>query len=176
MLTLGLNSFSTFGLSKPEAPAAMVSLPKVACVELLENLKSIIQRGNKLFDWVDSERESARRLGIESILIELLALVEGVRLRYLYDALRDAVESHSGCELTEEGTSTLHRAERLIAEAERRLTGSPSSGLMSLSGQAHSLSQESSSPSNTLMIVAIILTGTVALAAIGLAFYLARPK
>lgn len=175
MLTLGVNTQSNLSLSRrPQSPGRMVSLANTTCSELLVSLRSILDRGNEIFNWMDSERDLARRLGIETIVIELMALVEGVRLRYIHDALQDAVEANSGCDLTEEGIATLHRAENLIAEAEKRLPKG-SNGTLTLSGNARNLSQDSN-PSNTWLIVSVIFMGTVALAAIGLAFYLARKK
>lgn len=141
-------------------------------------LRSIIQRGNVLFDWLDSERDKARSLGIEAVIVELLALVEGVRLRHIYDALEEAVQSKSGCEITEEGLAALHRAERLIADAERRIPASaaPAQKAMILSGRSSGSLSETSSSSNTMTILAFVFVGTMGIAALGLAIYLATRK
>lgn len=175
MIRLGLNSPARFGLGKDETerPSSLIPLEASVCQNLMWTLRSVIQRGNALFDWLDSERDKARDLGIESIIVELLALVEGVRLRRIHDALEDAVESKSGCEITEEGLAALHRAERLIADAERRIPG-PKKSLI-LSGNTRSLAAEDSSAS-TMTILAFVFVGTMGLAALALALYLATRK
>jgi hypothetical protein len=180
MMRLGLSTPARFGLRQEQAerPSSLVPLEAGTCQDLMWTLRSIIQRGNVLFDWLDSERDKARSLGIEAIIVELLALVEGVRLRHIYDALEEAVESKSGCEITEEGLAALHRAERLIADAERRIPASaaPAKKAMILSGRSSGSLSETSSSSNTMTILAFVFVGTMGIAALGLAIYLATRK
>lgn len=179
MIKLGLSSPTRFGLRQEQAerPTSLVPLEAGVCQDLMWTLRSVIQRGNALFDWLDSERDKARSLGIESIIVELLALTEGVRLRHIYDALEEAVESKSGCEITEEGLAALHRAERLVADAERRIPASamPAKRSMVLSGRSGSMSEISTS-SNTMTVLAFVFVGTMGLAALAFAIYLATRK
>lgn len=185
MLTLGTDLAARFGLNPKQetAPAPMVKLAHGTCTDLLRSLRSILNRGTAIFDWVDSEREAARKLGIETIVIELLALVEGMRLRHMHDALQDAAESNSGCELTEEGIAALHRAERLIAEAERRLPGGivpatgskePEKALSGASaGQAAPATPQETNPGSSKWItIAFVSIGLLAAGAMGFAIFL----
>lgn len=178
MITLGMRSRMGIGRDDAPRPSNLIPIEAGTSKDLMLTLRSVIERGNALFDWLDSERDRARSLGIESIIVELLALVEGVRLRHIYDALEDAVESNTGCEITEEGISALHRAERLVADAEKRIPESarPSRKGMVLSGP-RTLSQDSGS-SNTLTILALVFMGTIGLAALAFALYMAtrNPK
>jgi len=174
MMTLGLRARYGVGQDEPKRPSSLVPLGPGVCQDLMWTLRSVIERGTVLFDWLDSERDRARDLGIESIIVELLALVEGVRLRHIYDALEEAVESKSGCEITEEGLAALHRAERLIADAERRMPASVkrTEKSMVLSGSSRTLSQDSAS-NNTLVILALVFMGTIGVAALAFAIYMA---
>jgi hypothetical protein len=84
-------------------------------------------------DLIDSDRSLARRVGIETIAIELLA--ERTRIEGILSALEDAERTQKNAELSFEGLELLRRAEKLLTEASSnisRFTGpmpeSPSMG------------------------------------------------
>lgn len=74
-----------------------------------------------LLDFIDSSRDLARQAGIESIGIEILAILQGSRFSRVIDALQDAVQKNGPVQLTREGLQTFRRVESLLAEAGQNL-------------------------------------------------------
>lgn len=74
-----------------------------------------------LLDFIDTSRDLARQAGIESIGIEILAIMQGSRFSRVIDALSDSVQKNGPVSLSREGLGTLRRVEALIAEAGQNL-------------------------------------------------------
>lgn len=83
--------------------------------------KDLILRATSLVDHVDRNRHEARLSGVETIAIELSAILEGGRLQSVEDALEEAVRTESHPAMTIEGFSKLRRAEFLIGEVDHSI-------------------------------------------------------
>lgn len=83
--------------------------------------KDIIARATSLVDYMDRNRHEARLSGIETIAIELSAILEGGRLQNVEDALEDAVRTGERPAITIEGFSKLRRAEYLVGEVDHEI-------------------------------------------------------
>lgn len=88
---------------------------------LLGVTKDLINRSQSLVEYVDRNREEARLSGVETIAIELSAILEGGRLSSVRDALEDAVQTNEHPAISIEGFSKLRRAEFLVSEVDQAI-------------------------------------------------------
>lgn len=86
--------------------------------ELLKLVQSQLFKIGDLVTFMDDHREETRRLGVESIAIELCALYEGGRISAVRDELADAVSHRRRARITPEGMDYVHRVEKLLAKTE----------------------------------------------------------
>lgn len=84
--------------------------------------KDIIGRATSLVDYMDRNRSEARLSGIETIAIEISAILEGGKLQSVEDALEDAIESEGRPAITIDGFSKLRRAEYLVGEVDHEIS------------------------------------------------------
>lgn len=92
--------------------------------ELLGLVRLEIEKIGELIRFMDNHRQESRKLGIESIAIELCALLEGGRLTAVKDELFRADAQRRSARITPEGMDYVHRVEKLLSECDRARTGS----------------------------------------------------
>lgn len=85
--------------------------------KLLGVCTSVLDGASELVSFVDKNRAEARKLGIETIAIELSGIVEGGRLQDIRDSLDEAVKTSGPAEISTDGLAKLRRAESLLADA-----------------------------------------------------------
>jgi hypothetical protein len=83
--------------------------------------RDLIARATALVDHVDRNRHEARLSGVETIAIELSAILEGGKLESVQDALEEAVRNDVRPAITIEGFSKLRRAEFLVGEVDQSI-------------------------------------------------------
>lgn len=88
---------------------------------MLEVTRDLVGRSKSLVDYVDRNRREARMSGIETIAIELSAILEGGRLLSMEDALEDAIRTGKRPEITIDGFSKLRRTEYLVGEIDHAI-------------------------------------------------------
>lgn len=114
----------------PRFWSSVQALDKEGATQLLEVTRDIIGRSMVLMDYVDRQRREARTMGVETIAIELSAIMEGGRLDNVIDALEDATETGRRPEITLDGFSKLRRAEHLVGEADLTIAEYTESSVM----------------------------------------------
>jgi hypothetical protein len=83
----------------------------------MASARNTISSAETLLDLIHSRREVARQSGIETIAIEILAIMQGQAFTGVIDAIEEAVQEEQPVSLTRMGLSTLRRIEALVAEA-----------------------------------------------------------
>lgn len=96
-------TFETFDLDKAKA--------------LLEVANQRLAGSTVLLSFIDQNRDLARHAGVETIGIELVALMEGDRFSRVIDALEEAIECENAAHISTDGMGILKRIETLLAEA-----------------------------------------------------------
>lgn len=100
------------------APATVLeTFDPVRTSELLEVARNALAGAETLLDFVHENRDLARHSGIETIAIELVAIMQGDRFSRVIDALEESSRQGMPVQLTPEGLSTLRRMESLLAES-----------------------------------------------------------
>lgn len=85
--------------------------------ELLGVARTTLSTTETLLDFVHNNRNIARQAGIETIAIEILAIMHGQSFLGVIDAIEEAGREGEPVNLTRGGLSTLRRIEALVAEA-----------------------------------------------------------
>ena len=106
----------------PRYWSVVQSLDAQGAQGLLGVARSIVSRSHALVDYVDRERKEARKAGVETIAIELSAILEGGRMGDVEDALEEALSAGRTPEVTLEGFAKLRRAEHFLGEADRTIS------------------------------------------------------
>jgi hypothetical protein len=75
----------------------------------------------RLVEFVDSDRDLASAAGVETIAIELSAMLEAGAMDRVLDALEHAAAKGRPVDLTLQGLGKLRRAEGLLSEAASRI-------------------------------------------------------
>lgn len=88
--------------------------------KLLGTAQRVAGALNRLLPYIDSHREEAARIGVETIGIELSS--ERAELSNVQDALEEAVQKNDSVQLSQSGLELLRRAEKLVAEADQNLS------------------------------------------------------
>lgn len=109
---------------QPAAEEPFEVLDVTRAEELLRLVRGQLTKIGDLVVFMDDQRDEARRLGIESIAIELCALYEGGRLGAVRDELESAVTGRHRARITPEGMDYVHRVEKLLAKADGPLMAS----------------------------------------------------
>lgn len=108
---------------RPKPPAELRSAPSFEAFEvadakrLLELVQEELRKSEQLFELVDHRRADAKAVGIESIAIEICALVEGGRLDAVADTLAESIGKNVQTHITTTGMDRVRRVEKLLAEA-----------------------------------------------------------
>ncbi len=88
---------------------------------MLRLVLDVLSRIEKFEQLLDDERDQVRKLGLESLILELIALREGGRLVAVRDELLDADDHARPSRVTPEGMAYVHRSEKLVSEADKAL-------------------------------------------------------
>jgi len=92
-----------------------------SAARLLGLVRNLQDSGNILVEYVDANRDEARKAGIESIAIELTAIFEGGRLQKIRESLDEAVLKQKKPSVSLDGLSKIRRVERLVQDAQASL-------------------------------------------------------
>lgn len=106
--------------------SSLDSVDQVDAKSLRGILKYVVEGGKALVEFVDYNRDEARRAGVESLAVELSGILAARRLDDIQDALSE-VSLSGNTSISKEGLSYLRRAEKLLAEANStllKITGS----------------------------------------------------
>src|SRR4029077_17216199 len=94
-------------------------------LEQVQNLLVVAQKVSSgckaLLEFIHVNRDLSKQAGIETIAVEVVAILEGDRFERLLDALEDGVVSSKPVHLSIEGLSKLRRMETLLAEASNNI-------------------------------------------------------
>ncbi len=86
-------------------------------IELHTSTKKTCDGAVALVDFVHKNRELARQVGVETLAIEITAIMSGEKFRQVLDALDESVFNAQPLYLTTEGMAVLRTVETLLAEA-----------------------------------------------------------
>jgi hypothetical protein len=100
-----------------------------ASKRLLELVQEELDKSEQLFELVDNRRADAKVAGIESIAIEICALIEGGRLQAVADTLSESIGENVDAHVTTTGMDRVRRVEKLLSEANMGLTRIKTSGV-----------------------------------------------
>jgi hypothetical protein len=90
-------------------------------VDLMRLCRSVMDGEARLVEFVDSDRDLASAAGVETIAIELSAMLEAGAMDRVLDALEHAAAKGRPVDLTLQGLGKLRRAEGLLSEAASRI-------------------------------------------------------
>lgn len=130
--------------------------------QMLGLVREQLAKIGKLLVFLDDQRDEARRLGIESIAIELCALYEGGRLVAVRDELVDAVGHRRRARITPEGLDYVHRVEKLLAKTDAPLAAVPKSQVQPRNLLEGAPRLASPSATDTLIWASVAMVGLVA--------------
>lgn len=85
--------------------------------ELLSAARNSVATADMLLTFVHGNRHIARQAGVETIVIEIFAIMQGESFSGVIDAIEEAGNSGKPISLSRGGLDTLRRIESLIAEA-----------------------------------------------------------
>ena len=145
----------------PPPPVDMERFGPEAVERLLGVADEVSRQGMALVGWVDHDRARARALGVETVAIELGALVESDG----FIRARDALDGSRGeeCQLTSSGLDRLRRAERLWHEAQAQLRRNGLGEVAIRGPELGSPASEASDPLRALVIIGGLAIGAVLL-------------
>lgn len=86
-------------------------------LELHTSTKKTCDGAMALVDFVRKNRDLARQAGVETLAIEITAIMAGEKFRQVLDALDESVFNAQPLYLTTEGMAVLRAVETLLAEA-----------------------------------------------------------
>lgn len=89
--------------------------------ELLIVAQQALTGAETLLEFIHENRDLARHCGIETIGVEIVAIMEGDRFSSVVDALEEAVRRERPASLTANGLAILRRMEALLAEASKNV-------------------------------------------------------
>lgn len=89
--------------------------------DLLGLTTGVIQKAGRLIEYMDENRDEARMSGVETIAIELSAILEGGKLQRVEKALAEATRTGETPLISIDGFSKLRRAEFLALEADKAI-------------------------------------------------------
>lgn len=116
------------------------SFDEAQAKSLLDVAQQRLAGAQTLLQFIDQNRDLARHAGVETIGIELVALMEGDRFSRVIDALEEAVESGETARISTDGLAIIKRIETLLAEASaniRRFTEGDFSAMEIMEAQAN---------------------------------------
>jgi hypothetical protein len=102
--------------------------------DLLGVARTSLDNAQAILEFTDANRQTARQAGIETIAVEIAALLQGERLERVLDALETSASREKPVQLSGDGLGVLRRLERLAAEAGRNLALYAQTGVRKLAG------------------------------------------
>lgn len=147
----------------PPPPAEMEHFKSDEVQRLSAVADEVYRQGIALVGWVDEDRPRARAVGVETVAIELGALVESDGFMRMKDALAAARRDREECQLSSSGLDRLRRGERLWHEAQSQLRRK---GLPEASFRSPALGAGTSASSETSPLTALIILGGIAIGAV----------
>lgn len=85
--------------------------------ELLAVAHQALAGTESLLEFIHKNRDLAHHCGIETLGVEIVAIMEGGRFSSVVDALEDAIQHDRSATLSRDGLAILRRLESLLAEA-----------------------------------------------------------
>lgn len=115
-------------------PQAFETFDEGKAKDLLGVARTALDNAQAVFEFADANRQTARMAGIETIAVEIAALLQGERLERVLDALENSASKGKPVQLSGDGLGLLRRLERLGAEAGRNLALYAQTGVRKLAG------------------------------------------
>jgi len=149
----------------PPAPAEMQHFKPDEVRRLLAIADEVSRQATSLVSFIDDDRSRARSLGVETVAIELGALVESDGFIRARDALAGSLRDGDDCSLTLSGLDRLRRGERLWNEAQSQLRrkGYPENALRPAALGGPTLANPDSSPYTALIVLGGVAIGVLLL-------------
>jgi hypothetical protein len=147
-------------------PMAFETIDRENTQSLLKVVQGILEKSKELIDFVDADREVARKAGVETIAIELSVMMFSDRLDRVLDALESSAARGKPSQISMEGLANIRRMERLLAEANSQIvknTGKASLPAPQSVMLAQAVQKESS---DTWFWMPILIVGAFGLGAI----------
>ena len=85
--------------------------------ELLPLVQDRLSKAEALLRRLTTHRQDLRAAGLESLIIEISAIVEGNKVHSVRDSLEEAIAKSRGVEITQAALDRVHRLDFLISEA-----------------------------------------------------------
>jgi len=102
---------------KPSLAQAFSTFSPDRTAELLNAARNSLSTAELLLTFVHGNRNIARQAGIETVVIEIFAIMQGESFSGVIDAIEEAGRNGQPLNLSHGGLATLRRIEALIAEA-----------------------------------------------------------
>jgi len=101
-----------------QGPASpLTTFDAARTVELLGAARNSVSTAELLLNFVHNNRNVARQAGVETIVIEIFAVMQGESFSGVIDAIEEAGRTGQSLNLSQGGLATLRRLETLTAEA-----------------------------------------------------------
>lgn len=111
-------SFRKLGQPVPPPPSApLTTFDYDRTAELFGAARNSISTAELLLNFVHTNRNAARQAGVETVVIEMFAVMQGESFSGVVDAIEEAARSGHPLHLSQGGLATLRRIEGLTAEA-----------------------------------------------------------
>lgn len=95
---------------------------------LLGSCRAVLDGATELIDFVNTNRSMSKRIGIESIAVELSGILEGTRLGDVRNLLDSSIKKGRPVVISPDVTSKVRRAEILLADAAKEIKKEMGSG------------------------------------------------
>lgn len=107
----------------PDTPISMEAetFEPARAAELNDAVQNLIRQSEVILDLLQSDRDLVRRIGIESLCVEIIAILEGDKFDRVASAVEESAQKNKPLTLTRDGLSRIRRLEVLVAEADRNI-------------------------------------------------------
>ena len=148
-------------LANPAPPPEVEVFDRDKTKELHGVVRQVFHGSTVLVDFLQADRELARKSGIESLCIEITAILEGGKFDRMVDTLEEAVQKNISVTLTKEGLSRVRRLESLLAEADRNIGRFVPSRMLSGKASSGQLGQQSLISMDPLLMGSMVVLGVI---------------
>lgn len=158
-------------------PTAFETIDRENTLALLKVVQGILEKSRELIEFVDADRDAARKAGVETISIELSVMMFSDRLDRVLDALENSAAKGKPSQISMEGLANIRRMERLLAEANSQIvknTGQASLPEVKPVMLAQAARRESSD--NTWFWMPILIVGAFGIGAILITALVTAPE
>jgi hypothetical protein len=83
-----------------------------------------------MVDFLQYDRDLAREAGVESLCVEISAILEGDKFDRVVDAIGEAVQNNTAVTLSRRGLARVRRMESLLAEVQKNIGRFTPSGIL----------------------------------------------